>query len=263
MTECTCHSKPSVNDYNCIVTKSEKLSAKIAWLSVKCPVLAQTSQPGQSVMIFPSESSDPLLARPFAIADADTETGEISVCYMVLGKGTDMMTKLSPGARVKVRGLIGIPFPKLKGRVYLAAGGAGAATFLRYASYSKNDVAGYYVGIPGAGYEHFAEKLSTVAPSAHIFTDDGSFGEGKSMFEVLPDKLGDNEYVFSCGPDGFIDAIKQKYSKQLDRVYLTYDKHMACGYGGCMGCVVKTKQGLKRLCVDQSLFRSNEMLNNG
>ena len=35
---------------------------------------------------------------------------------------------------------------------------------------------------------------------------------------------------------------------------------MACGYGGCMGCAVETKSGLKRLCVDQSLFRSDEVV---
>ena len=34
---------------------------------------------------------------------------------------------------------------------------------------------------------------------------------------------------------------------------------MACGYGGCMGCVVKTARGLKRVCADQSLFRADEV----
>jgi len=34
---------------------------------------------------------------------------------------------------------------------------------------------------------------------------------------------------------------------------------MACGYGGCMGCVVETSGGLKRICADQSLFRADEV----
>jgi dihydroorotate dehydrogenase electron transfer subunit len=260
MTGCVCHSKTDINDFDCIVTKSEKLADRIAWLSVQCPELAKKSKPGQSVMIFTSDTNDPLLGRPFSIADADLGTGEISVCYMVLGRGTDMMTKIKIGSEVKIRGLLGIPFPKLSGHVYLTAGGAGAAIFLRFARIFKTNVAGYYVGLPGAGYEKYAEKLRTIVPDVHIFADDSTFGEGNSMFQVLPENLNDDDYVLTCGPEGFINAIKQKYSHQLDRVYLTFDRHMACGYGGCMGCVVKTKNGLRRLCVDQSLFRADEVL---
>jgi hypothetical protein len=34
---------------------------------------------------------------------------------------------------------------------------------------------------------------------------------------------------------------------------------MACGYGACFGCVVPTKDGYKRLCVDGPVLDGAEL----
>ena len=41
---------------------------------------------------------------------------------------------------------------------------------------------------------------------------------------------------------------------------LSFDKRMGCGFGACMGCTVKTTNGLKRICKDGPVLSSGEVL---
>ena len=262
MSSCSCMGN-KIDDYSCVVVKTDMLAERMAWLTVRSAALAEKTRPGNSVMVFPAEGLDPLLGRPFAVADTDPIKGEISVCYMLCGRGTEIMSRFQPGTNVRIRGLLGMPFDLPSGRVHIAAGGVGIAIFLLFNKLFSHCVDGLYLGIPGRGYEKYADKILSIAPNARLFTDDGSFGEGDSMFKVLPKDISENEAVWSCGPHGFLKALKNYYSEQPDKLYFSLDNRMACGYGGCMGCVVETKNGKKRVCVDQSLFRANEVEENG
>ena len=259
----TCSHTNKIEDFKCIVVSSEALSDKIGWLTVKCRELAERILPGTCVMVFPSASNDPLLGRPFAVADVDVIKGELSVCYMVIGRGTEMMLRMSPGSEVRLRGPFGVPLPSVDGKINIAAGGAGIATFLYFVKKYPEKTADIFLGIPGCGYEKYADRISELIPNVRIFTDDGTFGEGNSMFKVLPKGLGESERIWSCGPPGFLKALKKYYEDEPDKLYFSLDKRMACGYGGCMGCVVETVNGQKRLCADQSLFRADEVTDYG
>ena len=259
MSECGCH-KNKLEDYLCHVVKLEQLADRIFWLTVDCPELAKNALPGNALMVYPSDGLEPLLGRPFGVADADRVTGEISVCFMLWGKGTEMLSRLRKGGLVHVRGLFAVPFPDRNVKIHFACGGAGAALFLYMCKKRRERMSGLYLGIPGKGYEGYAARVSEAVPEARIFTDDGTFGEGSSMFKALPKELGAGEEVWACGPPGFLAALEKHYEKCPEKLFFALDRHMACGYGGCMGCVVETKSGLKRLCVDQSLFRSDEVI---
>ena len=132
MSECSC-GKKKIRDYICKIISIEKLSERIFWLTVECPELASVVRPGNTVMIYPSSTSDPLLGRPFAVADRDIEKGFISVCWMILGRGTEMMTRFMEGATVQVRGVFGVPFSEDSTSVHLAGGGAGAGILFLFA----------------------------------------------------------------------------------------------------------------------------------
>lgn len=260
MSDCSSHDKSSVNDYECSIVRSELLSESIAWMTVKCPELASIVVPGHCVLVFPSNKLDPLLGRPFGIADVDLEKGEVSICYMLYGIGTEIMSQLLVNDRVRIRGPFGVPLPKRENKkIYLTAGGVGIAIFLLYNKLFSEKVAGLYLGIPGKGSERYAGEILKVAPNVKIYTDDGSFGEGNSMFKVLPKEISADEEIWACGPVGFLKALKTHCSASLNKLYFSLDKRMACGYGGCMGCVVETTSGPKRRCVDESLFRADEV----
>lgn len=257
MLECSCGSNV-INDYECEITSAERLTEKLFWLTVKCSELAERAKPGHCVMVFASDADDPLLGRPFAVADADPIGGCISVCVSIVGRGTKLLLQKLVGETVRVRGLFGVPHPTGE-RVRLLCGGVGAAVFLLYYKLYSSDVEGFYLGIPGGGYEGFAAKIMELVPEAKIFTDDGSFGEGTSMFKFLPGKIDGSKAVWACGPVGFFKAVKRHYEASPQRLWFSLENRMACGYGGCMGCVVRTKDGLRRVCVDQALFRADEV----
>ena len=58
-------------------------------------------------------------------------------------------------------------------------------------------------------------------------------------------------------------ALASKYEKRQSQLFLSLDAKMACGYGGCLGCVVDTVSGKKRACADGPVFRADEVMWNG
>jgi NAD(P)H-flavin reductase len=40
---------------------------------------------------------------------------------------------------------------------------------------------------------------------------------------------------------------------------LALEAPMACGYGACYGCVVATRDGYKRVCLDGPVFDATEL----
>ncbi|MBI4982761.1 MAG: hypothetical protein HZC15_06495 [Candidatus Omnitrophica bacterium] len=41
---------------------------------------------------------------------------------------------------------------------------------------------------------------------------------------------------------------------------ISLEEHMGCGIGACMGCVVRTSSGYKRVCKDGPVFLSDEII---
>jgi len=41
---------------------------------------------------------------------------------------------------------------------------------------------------------------------------------------------------------------------------LSFEERMGCGFGACMGCTRKTKNGNKRVCKDGPVFTKEEVL---
>ncbi len=243
-----------VKDYGAPVKENVKLTERIFWMTFEAPELASGAEPGQCLMVFPRDGAK-TLGRPFEVADVSPERGEISVCYMTAGEGTAILSRVKAGESLKIRGFVGVPYPAGRGAI-AAGGGVGAAGFIL--ARKRGAASELYVGMPGRGCEDFAAKIKAICPDAKIFTDDGSFGDGDSMFRVLPRDPGGKE-IWCCGPAGFMKAMARHCGNFRQRLYFSLDKRMACGCGGCMGCVVKTTSGLKRVCVDRSLFRADEV----
>ena len=255
LSNCGCNAS-EVCDYTVEVVSNKKLADRDYWITFAAPELAEKARPGLSVMVFP-QGSELLLGRPFAVADADKERGEISLCFFVLGAGTERLSQAKAGDIMKLRGFLGVPCKETEDNIILACGGAGIGA-LCLTKRMKPETSRIWLGIPGRGYEAFAAHFKELFPDTKIFTDDGSFGDGNSMFNELPRRPDDKTQIWSCGPEGFLKAL-YRHCERPERLYFNLDKRMACGYGGCMGCVIETESGPKRVCVDQSMFRADEV----
>jgi dihydroorotate dehydrogenase electron transfer subunit len=71
--------------------------------------------------------------------------------------------------------------------------------------------------------------------------------------ELLLDELdGDDQaVVYACGPPAMLEAVRALCAARSVPCQLALESGMACGFGACYGCVVRTADGAYvRLCVD-------------
>src|SRR5687767_7147709 len=73
-------------------------------IRLECPALAQAIRPGQFLMLRLPNSSDPLLARPFALYDTTADGAAVDVVYLVIGKLTGLLATLRPTTSVEIWG---------------------------------------------------------------------------------------------------------------------------------------------------------------
>jgi len=65
--------------------------------------------------------------------------------------------------------------------------------------------------------------------------------------------------VYACGPKKMLKKISQLCQEYHIKHYLIMEEYMACGIGVCMGCVIQTKSGYKRVCVDGPVFLGDDI----
>ncbi|MDO9573133.1 MAG: dihydroorotate dehydrogenase electron transfer subunit, partial [Candidatus Omnitrophota bacterium] len=93
-------------------------------------------------------------------------------------------------------------------------------------------------------------------------TDDGSLGFSGRVTDLLKAVLaqGLSSKIFACGPAPMLKAVTRIACENNIDSQLSLEEHMACGIGACLGCVVSTKSGYKRVCKDGPVFSGQELI---
>ena len=89
-------------------------------------------------------------------------------------------------------------------------------------------------------------------------TDDGSVGRQALVTDLLREQLDADPAatVFACGPPAMLEAVRLLCAELAVPAQLALESGMACGFGACFGCVVPTRDGYVRLCVDGPVSRT-------
>ena len=74
-----------------------------------------------------------------------------------------------------------------------------------------------------------------------------------------PSRVADN-ILFACGPEPMLKALSALALKHNLQGYIAIEQHMACGLGTCLGCVMKTTKGYKRVCKEGPVFPIKEIV---
>jgi dihydroorotate dehydrogenase electron transfer subunit len=243
------------------VIKNERLGAyNMIW--VADPDGPQP-EPGQFYMLaaerdWGGEDGRPYLPRAFSYARAN----EAALAFLLeaIGPGTERLARLEQGDGVWVTGPLGIGFtaPE-RGRPLLVGGGIGAAPLLcwRDALQGGQTPPTTLLGFRSA--EH--AEAATYFKGAQIATDDGSVGHHGFVTELLREAL-DNDpeaTIYACGPPPMLEAVRALVEERDVPAQLAMESGMACGFGACMGCVVPTKNGYVRLCVDGPVVNAADL----
>ncbi|KXZ39099.1 dihydroorotate dehydrogenase electron transfer subunit [Alkalithermobacter thermoalcaliphilus JW-YL-7 = DSM 7308] len=187
----------------------------------------------------------PLLSRPISIHDIGDDY--ISFLYKVVGKGTKILSKLKCNDTIKLEGPYGNTFPKVEGKIALVGGGMGVAPLYLAAKTLKNvDI---YMGF---------SKETILLDEYRYLADTFYVTVGKNITDILD--VSEYDYIMTCGPMPMMKKIVDMAKGKKTKVYVSIEKRMACGVGGCLVCTCKTKSGNKRTCLDGPVFLGDEVI---
>ena len=220
-------------------------------LSVADPDGPRDPRPGQFYMLSAAErwgggsSERPYLPRAFSHARA--RDGELQFLLEAIGPGTERLAELEAGEGVALVGPLGVGFRPSAGSPLLVGGGIGVAPLLCLSDELPG--APVLLGFRSAGY---AAAAGLFAGEPEVATDDGSAGRPGLVTELLREHLDRDERatVMACGPPPMLEAVRAICAERGVPAQLALESGMACGFGACFGCVVPTREGYIRLCVD-------------
>lgn len=212
-------------------------------------------KPGQFFMLRGWDEG-PLLQRPISVHDKD-EDG-IYFLYSVLGKGTKLLKNLKAGDKIELLGSLGNGFDaeNIKGRAAIVAGGIGIAPMLYLTKQLTDCTVDLFAGFRDEVFSigSFRDYVSSI----NISTESGKKGYKGYITDIFNAEKYD--VVLCCGPEVMMNKVVKMCRERKVLVYVSMEKHMACGVGACLVCTCKTAHGNKRTCKDGPVFLGEEIV---
>jgi dihydroorotate dehydrogenase electron transfer subunit len=213
--------------------------------------------PGQFYMLAAAErwggGADERPYLPRAFSHARARDGRLSFLLEAIGPGTERLAELRSGDGLHLVGPLGVGWrpPSDGTRPVLVGGGIGAAPLLCLEDELAPDRSAYALLLGFRSAAH-AEAASLFAAVPDLATDDGSKGHHGLVTDLLRAELDADraQAVYACGPPPMLEAVRALCAEKEVPAQLALESGMACGYGACFGCVVPTRAGYVRLCVD-------------
>jgi len=223
-------------------------------------------KPGQFFMLSAYRGVDPLLRRPFSL---HRRLGrDFQILYRVLGKLTHILKDKKPADIVEIMGPLGNGFPatKIKNKPVLVAGGLGVAPLFALAEKiaDKNPV--FFLGAKNKEEALCIDELKSIGINAVVSTDNGTLGQKGLITDVLRDFLSRHSSLvtrhclFACGPKPMLKNLSLLTEQMKLKGYIALEENMACGMGACLGCMVNTRKGFKRVCKEGPVFPMEEII---
>jgi dihydroorotate dehydrogenase electron transfer subunit len=244
-------------------------------LTLHAPEIARRTEPGQFVMAAPADGAtvpSPLLKRALAvysIPDARQERSQITLLLKVVGEGTRRITLARPGDRLELIGPLGRGFDlgRAQGKINLiVVGGTGVASALLLAENlvrAGEEVHLVYGGRTSDDLVGTADFQRLGIPAATA-TEDGGSGLRGLVTECLEQYLRQFPSrvcnAYTCGPNAMMRAVTRITEDRGIPCQISVEVKMACGFGVCLGCTVKTTRSLKLACTHGPVFDASEFV---
>lgn len=212
----------------------------------------QQVKAGQFYML--KNNGETLLPRPISICEKDDET--ITFVYATVGTGTKEFSKLREGDYIQLTGPLGNGFnlDEDLGKIALVSGGIGTAPMLELAKrlrINDNTISmDLYAGFRDDIY--LVDEINIYVDKTYVSTNTGKHGHKGFVTDLIQVEKYDT--VLCCGPEVMMKKVVEMCKEKNIKVYVSMEKHMACGVGACLVCTCKTNDGHKRTCKDGPVF---------
>jgi len=225
---------------------------------------------------------EPLLSRPMSVFDwhrtgaAQTSAIETEFLCAVRGRGTALLSRLSVGAPIRLVGPFGNGWPLESmaacSRVAVVGGGCGVAPLFlaakRLAKTGSKDGPRIdaFLGFRGIPYSAVCNRYADVVSKVIVSSETGASASESQRGSVVAGRITDAfdphgyDMVLACGPRAMLIEIDRRCRQRGVPVLVSLEERMACGIGACLGCAVRTARGVKHVCKDGPVFRSDEVI---
>jgi dihydroorotate dehydrogenase electron transfer subunit len=315
---------PRIRDYRCPILRNRQVCDRHFLMDLEVPGDAAIHPaPGQFFHVVCDPESDgrqspPLtLRRPLSVHRVEyagfprlflANAGDIpdelrsaivrrasgfSFLYRVAGEGTELLSRIPPGAHIDALGPLGNGFSVNEGRTaVIVSGGIGVAPLAALAEtlrYAGKDVLLYLGAVrkemlslavsrredaDAADLDLYdiirSEFREIGAQAMGICTDDGSLGAKGLVTEIFEQGIRDgciphtDVCVYACGPRAMLRAVAEIAARNEFPCQVSLEERMACGVGACYACTCRTigadgSVRRKRICRDGPVFAAKEI----
>lgn len=218
-----------------------------------CGDCSAITVPGQFVNI---RIDGLFLRRPISVCDREKDM--LTIIYKVVGKGTDIMSKMPVGTELDVLTGLGNGYDlELCGDApLLLGGGVGVPPMYMLAKELRNmgKNVSVILGFNTKNEVFYENEFKELGCNVTVTTADGSYGTKGFVTDAMPESY---THFCCCGPEPMLKAV-YKASKTAGQ--FSFEKRMGCGFGACMGCSCKTITGYKRICKEGPVLKKEEIL---
>jgi ferredoxin--NADP+ reductase len=247
------------------IIKTRQLTSVTKYFLLDAPLIAESAQPGQFVMLRVHEGGERI---PLTIADYDRKAGTLTIVVQAVGATTKRVCALDEGDDIlDVAGPLGMPIDiPPGGHVCGVGGGFGSAALLclmRELS-ARGDRTTAILGARNKDLLILADELQPLCTNVEICTDDGSAGFKGFVTQRLAqmiagDAPGCPDTTVAIGPMAMMRAVAETTRAAKVKTLVSMDPLMIDGTGMCGGCRVNVAGQARFACVDGPCFDAHEV----
>lgn len=250
------------------VIENKNIAHNLWEMVFESSAIIENAKPGQFMHLKIPDDNSILLRRPFSINSIDKNKGHFSIVYQIVGKGTEIMSKVEVGSFIDILGPLGNGFlidDKIK-NLFLIGGGCGVAP-LRFAGEFWKDRDIYsFLGYRNAKSIYQLSDFEKISKKTYVTTDDGSFGAKGSVIDLFLKeiKIIRPDMIFACGPIPMLSYLQKIVNEKELPCLISLEERMGCGIGACSVCSCKVgiRESFiyKKVCIDGPVFSSDEVI---
>lgn len=222
----------------------------------------QSILPGQFYNLYIDDKSI-LLPRPVSVSESTQSLTKF--VYRVVGKGTEKLSQLKNGDKIKVLGPLGNGFslPDCKATSIVIGGGVGIAPLLELTKQIKGEKH-VYLGFDESPF--LVDEFTKYSMNLYCSTMTGKDGFHGNVIELLNNYPVDADFVYACGPKKMLKRLVEEMEPRGVKIEVSMEERMGCGIGACLGCGIKIKKAYQtewkylRVCKDGPVFNGSEVI---
>jgi dihydroorotate dehydrogenase electron transfer subunit len=241
------------------LTRNSEILPGAYLLEALAPQLARAAQPGQYCML---RCCDPLLRRPFFIAETEPEQGLCRFLVYARGRGSSWLTRLQAGMQLDILGPLGHGWtirPETRNLLLIGEEPGLAAVIALARSAIERELAVTLLHRVESVERSYPPALLPPEVEYQIFAEQ----EKPEQFAArLNEYLSWADAACCSVAERTIEALLQSAARWREKHFaqVAFCKPLICASGACLSCQIELRQGSRLICHDGPIFALRDLL---